>query len=352
MQTILAKYLTKNILVVFFAIFFIIAFLIIGNVFTSVLKSNLDQNLDIFSILSLVFIKSLRDIPLIMTLSFFIAIIIAIGKLYKDSEIYAINSAGIGESKIIYKITPIILFITGISFAISMFLVPYSAVVKEKILQKNANNSDFSFIQTKQFQKFQGGNITLYAAGNKDHGLGNIFIYSKNTKNIILAENGIRHQDGSDNVYVRLTDGAKYDGFLAEDSKKIFDFKTMDIKVFKKKTESKELKIDTSAKHINSLLQNPNKENIAEIWWRVSLPFSLIVLSIIGVFLAKSPPRGGKNLSVLYGVVIFAIYLNLLKTYKNNIASGDDLFISALLPHLIFIILIIILYLKNNTFKK
>jgi lipopolysaccharide export system permease protein len=351
MQTILAKYLTKNILVVFFAIFFIIAFLIIGNVFTGVLKSSLNQNLDISSVLSLVLIKSLRDIPLIITLSFFVAIIIAIGKLYKDSEIYAMNSTGIGEIKILQKITFVILFMASITFAISMFLVPYSNTVKDNILQKNANTSEFRFIQTKKFQEFDDGKIVLYAKGDNDGGLGNIFIYTKYDKNIVLAENGGRYQDGANNVYIRLKNGVKYDGFFQKDSKNIFEFETMDVKIFNKKTKNNKIKTKTNAKSLNSLLSDPNNVNISEIWWRISLPVSMIILSIIGVFLSKSPPRSSKNFSILYGIIIFAVYLNLLKIYKEKIAGGEDLFISMLLPHLIFLVIAIILYFKNNKFN-
>jgi lipopolysaccharide export system permease protein len=354
MQTILTKYLTKNILVVFFAIFFIIIFLIFGNAFTSVLKSSLSQNLDIPSVLLLVLIRSLKDMPIIISLSFFIAVIIAIGKSYKDSEIYAINSAGIGEIKIFKKITIPVVVATSISLFISMFLVPYSNIVKEKILQKNASASEFNFIKNQEFQSFQNGNITLYSSGGKNNSLGNIFIYSKNKNNnsIILAKDGIRYQDSLDNVYIRLKHGAKYDGFLAISDKKITDFETMDIQIFTKKTNNHELKTNSDSKFINVLLRDMNRNNISEIWWRVSLPLSLIILSAIGIFLSKTPPRGGKNFSVLYGVILFAVYLNFLKSYKDKLIVTDDLFLTMITPHLIFIVIAIALYFKNNGFKE
>jgi lipopolysaccharide export system permease protein len=353
MHHIITTYLSKNILVIFFAIFFIVAFLIIGNAFTSVLKSSLDQNLDISSVFSLVLIQSLKDIPIILTLTFFIAIIVAINKMYKESEIYAINSAGVGELKILQYIAPLVTTIAGVSFYISMFLVPHSGVIKEQILQKNANTGEFHFIKTGEFQEFQNGNITLYAKGSPTGSLGNIFLYSQenNNKNIILAEDGMRYQDSANNVYVRLTNGVKYDGFLATNEKKIFEFATMDVKIFNKNTLATPIQFNTESQPLSTLLDNLTPQHKAEIWWRISLPIAIILLAIIGVFLAKTPPRGGKNLNVLYGVIIFALYLNLLKSYKDNIAHNSEI-TAMLIPHIIFILLAILLYFKNNGFNR
>lgn len=355
MQDIVAKYLIKNILAIFFAIFFVIAILIIGNIFTLVLKSTLDQNLDISSLLSLVLIKSLRDIPLIINLSFFMAIIATLGKMSKDSEMTAINSLGIGDFRIILKIMPLIIAVATIVFVISMFLVPYSNVVKEIIIQKNANTSEFHLIKTRQFQKFAGENIVLYAGGSDKNTLGNIFIYTKknNDKNIILAEDGYRYQDDSENVYIRLKNGSRYSGFLEQDDKKIIYFDSLDVKLIEGGRATKTLKANTDGKSLSQLLNDPSSVNIAEIWWRISLPLSLLIISFIGVLLSKSPLRGGKNLGILYGVVIFAIYLNMLKIYKDKIVDDEIDLLSSTIPHLLFIVITIVIYLyQGNYFTK
>jgi len=46
----------------------------------------------------------------------------------------------------------------------------------------------------------------------------------------------------------------------------------------------------------------------AEFQWRVSQPITVLILSVIGVFLGKASPRGGKGVNLLIGVVFFMLY--------------------------------------------
>ena len=43
----------------------------------------------------------------------------------------------------------------------------------------------------------------------------------------------------------------------------------------------------------------------AELQWRLSQPITVLILSVIGVFLGKASPRGGKGVNLLIGVIVF-----------------------------------------------
>ena len=187
------------------------------------------------------------------------------------------------------------------------------------------------------FKSFRGGNLVLYTNSSHDGSLSDIFLYSKQggNQNITLARSATRYQDGNNNVYLRLKDGASYQGFLALEHKKIFDFESFDIKIISSNSKLDKIKPDISGKSISELLLDSSAENIAEFVWRLSLPINLLIMSFIGVLLAKKPPRGGKNLGILVGVIIFAIYFNILEVIKSNANEGSYVVAYFLLTHLI-----------------
>ena len=68
----------------------------------------------------------LRDIPIIFSLSLFLAIIISISQMYKSSEAVIMNSVGIGDKGFIYYIQPIVILSFIVVFILTIYAVPWA----------------------------------------------------------------------------------------------------------------------------------------------------------------------------------------------------------------------------------
>ncbi|SVE00003.1 uncharacterized protein METZ01_LOCUS452857, partial [marine metagenome] len=83
----------------------------------------------------------------------------------------------------------------------------------------------------------------------------------------------------------------------------------------------------------------------AELQWRLSQPISILILSVIGVFLGKASPRGGKGINLLVGVIVFMLYYNGLLVAKNSIELGQmDPIIGLWGVHLLMLLFLLLLY--------
>ena len=83
----------------------------------------------------------------------------------------------------------------------------------------------------------------------------------------------------------------------------------------------------------------------AELQWRLSQPITVLILSVIGVFLGKASPRGGKGVNLLIGVIIFMLYYNGLLVAKSAIELGQvDPIIGLWGVHLLMVMLTLSLY--------
>ncbi len=153
-----------------------------------------------------------------------------------------------------------------------------------------------------------------------------IFIYTlySNEPVITLAKQAQKYTDGITNsVYLRLKDGTRYHGFPGDSNKKILNFDLYDLKIIDggvKKPKDTAVKIES--KDTTTLFDSSELKEISELQWRLSQPLSVLILSIFGILLGKASPRGGKNLGVLLGVVVFILYNNALLVAKSSLEQG------------------------------
>ena len=80
-NTIIAKYLMRNVLVLLAAVFIVIGLVVFGNQLVLMIKESLSVGIPVADLLPLVGFNMIRDVPLILSLSLFLAIILSVSKL-------------------------------------------------------------------------------------------------------------------------------------------------------------------------------------------------------------------------------------------------------------------------------
>ena len=336
-NTIVAKYLMRNVLMLLAAVFIVIGLVVFGNQLVLVIKESLKQGIPVVDLFPLIGFKMIRDIPLILSLSLFLAIILSVSKLYKASEAIVMNSLGLGDKHFMVFIQPIVLTVFVFILFLTTVAVPWSKEQRSMIMDRTENASEFSFIKQGEFQEFKDGEIVFYASKVKDNdqdqssdqAMEEIFIYALagNEPIITLAKQAQKYTDSTTgSVYLRLKDGTRYHGFPSDANKKILNFDLYDLQIIDgevQKSTSNYSKVEGQGT-IDLLLSDGLKET-AELQWRLSQPLSVLILSVLGILLGKASPRGGKNLGVLIGVVIFIMYNNALLIAKSTLEQGDSI---------------------------
>ena len=354
-NTLLAKYLMRNVLVLLVAVFTVIGLVVFGNQLVLVIKESLKQGIPVVDLLPLIGFKMIRDVPLILSLSLFLAIILSISALYKSSEAIVMNSLGLGDKDFMSFIRPIVFSLFVFVLFLTTVVVPWSKQQRSMIMDRTENASEFSFIKQGEFQEFKGGDIVFYAskviAGEEggDQDMEEIFIYTlAGSESIItLAEQAQKYTDvTTKSVYLRLKNGTRYHGFPGDNNKKILKFGLYDLQIIDGEVgQSVVSNIKTEGKNTIDLFRSNDLKSAAELQWRLSQPISILLLSALGVLLGKTSPRGGKNLGVLIGVFIFILYIVTLKSAMSTLEHGDSTPIVGLWwVHALMLLFILIFY--------
>ena len=354
-NSIISRYLLKSLVVFFLAIFFIIGLIVFGNQFVLTVQESVEHGIPIQELMPIVGFNMLRDLPIILSLSFFLSIIISISQFYKNSEAVVMNSFGMGDKSFIHLIQPVVVFLFLLVFALTIYAVPWAKQQKSFAEDETVNASEFSFISEGKFESFKNGEIVFYASESSqideagEQNMEEIFIYVSNETApiVVLASEATKYTDSdNESIYLRLKDGVRYEGLPGDENVNILDFDRYDLEIVsgevqKSLSNFSEIEEKTS---IDLLMEGGNLAN-AEMQWRLSQPISILILSFIGVLLAKTSPRTGKGVNLLFGIIIFMLYNNGLLVAKNSIESGQlNPFVGLWSIHILLILFIIIFY--------
>ena len=351
----IAKYIRRNLLTLFSAIIFIIGLILFGNQFVLIAQDSVEQGIPLKELMPLVTFNMIRDVSLILSLSLFLAIILTISQLYKNSEAVVMNSLGLSDKNFIAFIQPIVLLSFVIIFFLTIYAVPWAKQQKNIMEEETKNASEFSFITEGEFEIFKQGDIVFYASESKsldtvgEQNMEEIFIYAIDDGNplIVLASEAKKYVDSESNTtYLQLKDGVRYQGVTSKENVKILDFDQYNLEIISgefKKSVAIYTKIE--GKSTLDLIKDGGRYANAELQWRLSQPITVLILSVIGVFLGKVPPRGGKGVNLLIGVIVFMLYYNGLLLAKSAIELGQmDPLIGLWGVHFLMVVLLLLLY--------
>ena len=355
----IARYIRRNLVTLFFAIFFIIGLFVFGNRIVLTVQESFEQGIPFQELIPLISFNMIRDVTLIITLSFFLAIILSISQLYKNSEAIVMNSMGLGDKHFVVFIQPTVLLTFIIITFLTIYAVPWAKQQKNILEEETKNASEFSFITKGEFEEFKQGDIVFYASESKTldtlggQNLEEIFIYSTNEEKpiIVLASEARKYIDPRTNsTYLRLKDGIRYQGIPSDENISILNFELYDLEIISGELQ-KSLAIYTKieGKSTADLIKEGGSYANAELQWRLSQPITVLILSFFGIFLGKTSPRGGKGVNLLIGIIVFMLYNNGLLVAKRAIELGQiNLLTGFLGVHLLVLMLLILLYQFRN----
>ena len=351
----IAKYIRRSLVTLFFAIIFIIGLVLFGNQFVLMVQESVERGIPIQELMPLVSFNMIRDVSLILSLSLFLAVILTISQLYKNSEAIVMNSLGLSDKHFIVFIQPLVLLSFILIFFLTIYAVPWANQQKNIMEEETKNASEFSFITEGEFEVFKQGEIVFYASESKSldtvgvQNMEEIFIYAVDNEKpvIVLASEAKKYIDSeSDSIYLRLKDGVRYQGIPGNENISILNFDLYDLEIVSSELQdSVAISTKIEGKSTHDLIKEGGRYANAELQWRLSQPITVLILSVIGVFLGKASPRGGKGVNLLIGIIVFMLYYNGLLVAKSSIELGQmDPIIGLWSVHLLMVLLLLLLY--------
>jgi len=273
-------------------------------------------------ILQFLGLKLLSDMMVILPLSLFLSILLALGRLYKDNEIIALASCGIPV-----PFSSILGLGVGFAFIIgllSLIIAPWAKSQIEILKVQASAVAEITTISAGRFKEFGQGNGIFYVEtlSSDNTRMEGIFVQATMSgKQIILtARQGYQKVQG-DALFMVLSQGHRYEGKEGTLEYVVTEFAEHTIKLPNPTAGAPQSRL--IAVPTWELWKATDRATLAELQWRFSLPLTAILLTALAVPLSKTNPRQGQYAKLFTGIMISLIYNNLLSIAQKWTEKGD-----------------------------
>lgn len=292
--------------------------------------------------------------PMMLSLAVFLAVLLTLTRWHRDSEMVIWMTAGLSLRQ---WVSPILRFITPIVLIISLFsllIAPWANEKADGYREQLKKRDELSSISPGTFKESSNGERIYFIESFDKLGyeVKNIFVQSKQNgkTGIITANSGSRYKADNGDNFLRMENGRRYEVTPNTLEVMTTEFERYDIRVETK--ESAPAASSAQTRSTRSLLAGATPADQAELHWRLALPISTIVMVLLAIPLSFVDPRAGRSLNIMFAILIFIIYNNLLSIFQAWVTQGKVSVLLGLWPvHLSFVLLGWYLYQRRKYLK-
>ena len=303
------------------------------------------------AITTLLGFNMVKFLPMILSLTIFLAVLLTLTRWHRDSEMAIWFSSGLGITKWIRPILTFALPVVVVVSVLSFLVMPWATQKVEDYRVQLKSRDELALISPGVFKE-SGNAERVYFVESFDS-LGNVvknvFVHSTQHQKtgIIVAQSGKREIAENKDVFLVLEKGRRYQS--APNSAEV---STTEFERYAIRLETKEVAREpdeTDAKSTDELLKNASLAGKAELQWRLAIPISAIVLVLLAVPLSFVDPRAGRSLNLIFALLIYIIYNNMLSIFQAWVTQGRISEWIGLWPvHALFSLLCLYLYYRRN----
>lgn len=294
--------------------------------------------------------SALNYIPTLLSLCAFIAILLALSRSYRDSEMVVWFSCGVSLAAwvrpVLVFVVPLVAAIAALSFFVSPWALSKSAEYRGNLETRR----DAGQATPGAFQESASGERIIFVEGVADDEshVENVFVSSVQNQRLGVTMAATGHQEFAANGdrFIVLENGRRY-----EMQPGSAEFRVMEYARYAVRVETKEARgIEKTPRNapMLELIGNDSLTYRAELLWRISVPVSAIILALLAIPLSFVNPRAGRSANMLLALFAYLVYNNLMTVGQAWVASGKISFLAGLLGiHLFMFCLLPLLFLRR-----
>lgn len=268
---------------------------------------------------------ALGRLPTLLTLSLFIAMVSTLTRMYRDSEMVVWFTSGKSLSSFLAPMFRFAWPVLLIIFLSALFIWPWTNQQTKSMQESFGNRSDVDRIAPGQFQESSNGNRVFFIdrdAKTNQKSSNNVFISAneRGKSSVTTARSG-RIEVTADKQVLILTNGQRLESDNGKPNLKISDFEEYGSNTGGTVQANPDAG-DAKLLALPVLLKAPTRANLSELAWRLGLALAAVNFVVLAVALATVNPRGGRSANLVFVVLTFLVYNNLVNLGQSWVYGG------------------------------
>jgi len=319
MRRILDRYIFREVAATWVAVTGVLLLILLTNQFARILGDVAKGKLPKDAAWSVIGLSAMQYMTVLVPIGVFLAVMMALGRLYRDSEMAAMTACRLGPMGI-YR--PLFWLVTPLAVGVAWLAIevgPKALSEVDRIGAEARRAADLASVEPGRFTVAGAGGAVIYGESVTDDGvIHNVFLQRGNAESgieVVVADRGeqVASDDPETRMFV-LYNGRRYEGIPGTAQFRVLEFGEHGIPYRLPGAEPSDPR--PRAMPVEVLFGSSDPAEIAELHWRLGVPLSTLLLGFLAVPLAKSQPRDGRYGRIAVGLLIFIVYFNLLSAAK------------------------------------
>lgn len=300
-------------------------------------------------VLALLGFMLVNYLPVLLSLTTFIAVLLTLTRSYRDSEMVVWFSSGVG---LIHWVRPVLVFALPLVLVIgllSLVLSPWAVSRSEELRRIMDSRDDVSAVVPGVFRESSRAERVYFVeeVSGSENMVANVFVSSNQHRKlgVMVARRGYQETAENGDRFLVLLNGRRYEGAPGTPEYRVYEFERYAMRV--ELGEARARAPTTKTAPTADLLTDPSARNLAELSWRVGLPVSALILSLLAIPLSFVNPRAGRSMNLVLALLIYMTYSNLLSIVQASIAQSRMSFTLGLGVHALMLAVLVLLFYRR-----
>ncbi len=276
-------------------------------------------------LLSQLGLRGLDAMPLLMPLALFLGVLLTVGRLYRDSEMAVLASVGVGTRAVLRPLLMLAIPVAALIAVISLWASPLALATSKHMIDTANRSLLVAGLEPGRFIELPGRHSVIYLGGMSADGsqFQRLFVHAErdDRMDIVTAKSGeLFSESVGEERYLVLEDGFRVEGVPGQDDFRMMRFARNEIRV--PDSEQANVGSEPQRRDSLSLLDASNPTDTAELHWRIGSPIAAVILAVLALPLARTPPRAARYGVGLLGILAYIVYQNMMFVGRGWLADG------------------------------
>jgi len=257
---------------------------------------------------------ALAQLPVMLSLSLFVAVVMSLGRMYKESEMTIWFASGLGLTRFVRPVltmaSPVLLVV-----AVLMTIVwPWSNSNSAQLREQFEQRGDLSRVAPGQFQTSNDGSRVFFIERDPadETAARNVFIMNntEHLESVTTSARGALQYRNNQRVLV-LDHGQRNDVDQRNGDKSVARFQQYQVVVDDEVMRAGGTRPPKTRATLD-LLVDRSPQNDGELAWRFGMILGCVNLVLLGIGISATNPRRASNWNLLFALLAFIVYFNLI----------------------------------------
>lgn len=318
-RNVINRYLFAEVAKTWLVVAGVLLFLTLGLGFARFITDAAAGDLPVDAVLLLAVYSAVQNADVVLPISILLAILLTLGRLSRDNEMAVLLAGGASLTTIYRPFIMLAVLVLVIAGLLSLVAAPRAKLGVDQLTQESVAQA-LQTLAPQRFLTLLDGQAVFYAQ-DRDRATGvlhNVFIRVVRTnsageviRTVITADSAVQRTEPDTGAQVLvLADGWRYEGRAGQADWRIVQFAEHGVRVAVEPVTTAAQDVETAS--TLALFDNDTAAAAAELQIRLSVPLSILILTLLALPLGRLPPRAGRYGRIIIGLLLYVVYFNLL----------------------------------------